>query len=83
MPSFCSTSGSLSSFGPRITATTNRYRVEPSHEVAVSLLKACEWLESTAVGIGVRESLYGFPILVAVHILSLTMSVGIVIWARS
>lgn len=28
----------------------------------------------------VRESLYGFPILVAIHLIGLTVSVGVVIW---
>jgi len=46
----------------------------------MSILAACEWLESTPVGALVRESLYGFPILVAVHILSLTLSVGTLVW---
>ena len=44
------------------------------------LLSLCEWLESTAVGVVVRESLYGFPILAAIHILGLTVSVGTLLW---
>jgi hypothetical protein len=44
------------------------------------LLRFCVWLEATPVGVYVRESLYGFPILVAIHIVSLTLSVGVVIW---
>ena len=43
-------------------------------------MSVCEWLESTAVGVFVRESLYGFQILVAIHILGLTMSVGTLVW---
>ena len=46
----------------------------------MSLLNLFTWLEATTVGVWVRESLYGFPILVAIHILGLTMSVGIVVW---
>ena len=46
----------------------------------MSILQAAEWLESTAAGTLVRESLYGFPILVAIHLLGLTISAGIVIW---
>jgi hypothetical protein len=46
----------------------------------MSLLPAAQWLEATAAGVMVRESLYGFPILVAIHLLGLTISVGIVIW---
>ena len=37
-------------------------------------------LESTAVGTLVRESLYGFPILVGIHILGLVLSVGTFLW---
>jgi hypothetical protein len=48
--------------------------------VSASILHACEWLESTPVGLLVRESPYAFPILVAVHIVGLTLSVGIVVW---
>jgi hypothetical protein len=38
------------------------------------------WLETTPIAILVRESLYGFAAVVAVHILGLTLSVGTVIW---
>jgi Family of unknown function (DUF6644) len=48
--------------------------------VSASILHACQWLESTPVGLLVRESPYAFPILVAVHIVGLTLSVGIVVW---
>ena len=46
----------------------------------MSILSVCEWLESTAIGVLVRESLYGFPILAAIHILGLTVSVGTLVW---
>jgi hypothetical protein len=46
----------------------------------MSILSVCEWLESTEVGVLVRESLYGFPILAAIHILGLTVSVGTLVW---
>ena len=46
----------------------------------MSILQVCEWLESTPVGVLVRESLWGFPIVVAIHILGLTMSVGTLVW---
>lgn len=46
----------------------------------MSILSVCEWLESTQVGVLVRESLYGFPILAAIHILGLTVSVGTLVW---
>ena len=44
------------------------------------LHQAFEWLEATAVGVMVRESAWGFPILVAVHILAITLSVGTLVW---
>jgi hypothetical protein len=45
-----------------------------------TIFHLCQWLESTAVGVLVRESLWGFPILVAVHIIGLAFSAGIVVW---
>lgn len=46
----------------------------------MNILQAAAWLESTSAGTMVRESLYGFPILVAIHLLGLTISAGVVIW---
>jgi hypothetical protein len=46
----------------------------------MSLLTACEWLENTQVGVLVRESLYGFQLLVGIHILGLTISAGTLVW---
>lgn len=40
----------------------------------------CRWLEATTVGTLVRESLYGFQIVVAVHLLGLIFSVGTLVW---
>jgi hypothetical protein len=37
-------------------------------------------LEATSVGTIVRESLYGFPILVAIHLMGLALSVGTLMW---
>ena len=37
-------------------------------------------LEVTRVGTMVRESLYGFPILVGTHIMGLVLSVGTLVW---
>jgi len=37
-------------------------------------------LEATGVGTMVRESLYGFPILVAIHLMGLLFSVGMILW---
>ena len=46
----------------------------------MTLLEVCEWLETTAVAVAIQESLYGFAILVGVHILGITASVGILLW---
>ena len=46
----------------------------------MSILQICEWLERTSLATLVRESLYGFPIVVAFHILGLTLSVGTLVW---
>ena len=40
----------------------------------------CLWLEASAVGTLVRESLYGFPILVGMHLMSLMLSAGMIVW---
>lgn len=42
--------------------------------------QAFEWLEATSLGLLVRESLWGFPIIVAVHIMGLTLSIGTLVW---
>ncbi len=39
-----------------------------------------EWLEATTVGMLVRESLWGFQIVVGVHILGIALSVGTLVW---
>lgn len=46
----------------------------------MSILQLCEWLEATSIGLLVRESLYGFQIVLAIHILGLTFSVGTLVW---
>jgi hypothetical protein len=46
----------------------------------MTILEICEWLESTALAVLVRESVYGFPILVGIHILGLILSVGTLLW---
>jgi hypothetical protein len=46
----------------------------------MSILQLCEWLENTPAGLLVRESLWGFPIVVAIHILGLVISVGTLAW---
>jgi hypothetical protein len=39
-----------------------------------------EWLQNTSVALLVRESLYGFPIVVTIHIMGLALSVGTITW---
>ena len=46
----------------------------------MSILNICTWLEATPVGILVRESLWGFQIVVALHLLALAFSVGTLVW---
>jgi hypothetical protein len=48
--------------------------------VAEWLFHLCEQIEATSLGVFVRESIWGFPILVAIHIIGLVFSVGIVTW---
>jgi hypothetical protein len=45
-----------------------------------TIFRLCEWLEATPLGVMVRESLWGFPILVAIHIIGVIFSAGIVVW---
>ena len=44
------------------------------------LLQFAAWLEATALSTWIHESLYGFALVVAIHILGLTLSVGTVVW---
>ena len=44
------------------------------------MVEFCMWLEGTPIGLLVRETLWGFPIVVAIHILGLTLSVGTIVW---
>ena len=46
----------------------------------MTILAICEWLESTSLALLIQESAYGFPVVVAVHILALTFSVGTLLW---
>jgi hypothetical protein len=46
----------------------------------MTLLGICEWLESTPLASVIQESAYGFPIIVAVHLFGLTLSVGTLLW---
>jgi len=46
----------------------------------VTLFSLCEWLEGTGLAALIKESPYGFPIVVGVHILGLALSVGTLLW---
>jgi hypothetical protein len=46
----------------------------------MSLLAFCQWIENTGVGVYVRESLYGFQILTATHIVGIALSAGAFAW---
>jgi hypothetical protein len=46
----------------------------------MTIIEICQWLESTPVARLIQESAYGFPIVVAIHILGLTFSVGTLLW---
>ncbi len=39
-----------------------------------------QWLESTGIGTLVRESLYGFPVVVGLHLLGLAVAIGSLVW---
>ena len=44
------------------------------------MIELLEWLEGTAFASIARESLYGFQVLVALHLLGLIFSVGLLLW---
>jgi len=46
----------------------------------MTILAFCEWLESTSLAALIKESAYGFPIVVGIHIVGLVFSVGTLLW---
>lgn len=46
----------------------------------MTLVDLCQWLEASAIGVLVRESTWGFQIVVAFHLMGLVASVGTVCW---
>jgi hypothetical protein len=46
----------------------------------MSVQQVCAWLETTMVALFVRESIWGFALVVAIHILGLSVSVGTLVW---
>jgi hypothetical protein len=56
------------------------FSLQESAPAAGVILSLCAWLEQSFVGLLVRESLWGFQIVVALHILGLILSVGTLVW---
>src|SRR2546427_12025716 len=46
----------------------------------MSLLEVCQAIQASAIGTGVRESAYLFPIIEGTHVLGLSLSIGTVMW---
>ena len=46
----------------------------------MSMLQWAEWLEGTAAASLVRDTQWGFQIVVAIHIVGLVLSVGMILW---
>jgi len=46
----------------------------------MTLPEILESLQSTAIGTMIQESQYGFPLVVGVHLLGLSLSVGTLVW---
>jgi hypothetical protein len=44
------------------------------------MIQLLEWFEATPIGLMVRESVWGFPIVVAIHLMGLMLSVGLLVW---
>ena len=46
----------------------------------MSLLELCQWIQDTQVGTAIRESILVYPIILSVHLLALSVSVGTLVW---
>jgi hypothetical protein len=46
----------------------------------MSLLSFCQWLQNTDIGVGIRESIYAFPVIESTHVLALSLSVGTLVF---
>jgi len=46
----------------------------------MTILEVCQAIQASAIGTGVRESVYLFPIVESTHVLGLSLSVGTVMW---
>ena len=45
----------------------------------MSILSACQWLQDTYIGTSIRESIWVFPIIETIHVLALSISVGLLL----
>src|SRR3989441_10594067 len=49
-------------------------------EVPAQVPAIIEWMQNSALGTGIRESVWTFPVVETTHVLSLAVSVGLLIW---
>jgi hypothetical protein len=56
------------------------FSLQASAPAAGSILSFCAWLEESSVAVLIRESLWGFQIVVGLHIFGLILSVGTLVW---
>jgi len=47
--------------------------------IVVLILDCCRWLESTAVSVSIRESVWTYPIIESVHVLGLSLFMGLLL----
>ena len=45
----------------------------------MSFLQICEWIANTSVSVGIRESIWTYPIIESVHVLGLTLFLGLLL----
>jgi len=45
----------------------------------MSILSICQWLQDTNIGTSIRESIWVFPIIETIHVLALSISVGLLL----
>jgi hypothetical protein len=45
----------------------------------MSILQLCEWIGNTSSSIGIRESIWTYPIIESVHVLGLTLFLGLLL----
>jgi hypothetical protein len=45
----------------------------------MSILQICEWISNTSLSVGIRESIWTYPIIESVHVLGLTLFLGLLL----